>query len=209
MAAEIKFYANNGDVSVNHLNGSGLGFYGSSFGSSVQVGQYQDTTYVTNATGTVNAWAANNVKFTHAASGSVNGAASLNIRQIPNKDTTLNIRFTNDTAVKTQNAEVRIYDRSDISRAASGVVCKVASIVHTSASSAGPSGSGSSVWSTFDSTTGGSGLSLWASPGTSGLSPLGGNTTDTRHDWYLAISASPSSIGSKTAFGLYMSLEYL
>lgn len=209
MAPEIRFFANNGDVSILHLNGSGLGFYGSTFGASVQVGQYQDTTYVTNATGTVNSWLANNVKFTTAASGSVNGGASQNLRTIPNKDSTLNIRFTNDTAVITQNAEIRIYDRSDIARAASGVLTKVATIVHPNVSSAGPSGSGSAVWVTFDSTTSGSGLSLWASPGISGLSPLGAATTDIRHDWFLALSSSPSSIGSKTAYGLYVSLEYL
>ena len=209
MAPTIRFFANNGGTFVDHLNGSGLGFYGSTFGQSVQVGQYQDTTYVTNATGTVNAWLANNVKFISDASGSVNGGATQNIRTIPNKDTTLNIRFTNDTAVKTQNIELRIYDRSDIARAASGVVAKIASIVHPSVSSAGPSGSGSSLWVTFDSTTGGSGMSLWASPGLSGLSPNGADTTSDTHDWYIAASLSPSSIGSKTQVGLYVSLEYL
>ena len=30
-----------------------------------------------------------------------------------------------------------------------------------------------------------------------------------RHDWYVALSASPESIGSKTDFGLYFTLEYL
>jgi len=31
----------------------------------------------------------------------------------------------------------------------------------------------------------------------------------TRHDWYVGLSASPDSIGSKTDFGLYFTLEYL
>jgi len=30
-----------------------------------------------------------------------------------------------------------------------------------------------------------------------------------RHDWYVALSASPDSIGSKTQYGLYFTLEYL
>ena len=30
-----------------------------------------------------------------------------------------------------------------------------------------------------------------------------------QHDWYVALSASPESIGSKTDFGLYFTLEYL
>lgn len=31
----------------------------------------------------------------------------------------------------------------------------------------------------------------------------------TRHDWYVALSASPDAIGSKTDYGLYFTLEYL
>jgi len=32
---------------------------------------------------------------------------------------------------------------------------------------------------------------------------------DTRHDWYVSLSAEPDSIGSKTEYGLYFTLEYL
>jgi len=52
-------------------------------------------------------------------------------------------------------------------------------------------------------------MTLSSSPGTSGLRPSGANTLDARHDWYVAISASPDSIGSKTLYGLYISLEFL
>jgi hypothetical protein len=37
----------------------------------------------------------------------------------------------------------------------------------------------------------------------------GGTGTDTRHTWRLALSATPLNIGSKTDYGLYISLEYL
>jgi hypothetical protein len=30
-----------------------------------------------------------------------------------------------------------------------------------------------------------------------------------RHDWYVALSAEPNTIGSKTQYGLYFTLEYL
>ena len=33
--------------------------------------------------------------------------------------------------------------------------------------------------------------------------------TSARHDWYAALSASPHSIGSKTQYGLYFTVEYL
>jgi len=51
--AEIKFYgnilANDADKLIAHTAGSGLGFFGSTFGISVPVGSQQLTTWVTNA----------------------------------------------------------------------------------------------------------------------------------------------------------------
>ncbi|MFQ3675224.1 MAG: hypothetical protein SNJ64_01610 [Endomicrobiia bacterium] len=104
------------------------------------------------------------------------------------------------------NAEVRIFDRVNINNPPSGVTCMIADIVHPD-NVQNNNGSGSTNWVN----AGGSGsvLSLITSPGTSGLRPSGTGTTDTRHDWFLAISASPDSVGSKTQFGLYVSLEYL
>ena len=202
MAESIDFYSNNIEI-----GGSGIGFFGSSgFGSSVAVGEYQSSTYITNSNGTVQGAEINNVKYVHPNSG-LSGASTLALRNIPNYKATLNVRFNADSAVKTQNAQIRIYDRSNVNNNASGVTTKVAEIVHPSTSEAGLLGSGSTAWSTLN----GSGvtLNLAASPGTSGLSPSGSNTQDTRHDWYLALSASPDSIGSKTQYGLWIQLEYL
>jgi len=53
---------------------------------------------------------------------------------------------------------------------------------------------------------------LAQSPGPSGHYAGNGTANTgqyTQHDWYLAISASPDSIGSKTQYGLYVELEYL
>jgi hypothetical protein len=41
------------------------------------------------------------------------------------------------------------------------------------------------------------------------LSNSGSLLRETRHDWYVALSAEPDSIGSKTEYGLYFTLEYL
>lgn len=68
-------------------------------------------------------------------------------------------------------------------------------------------------------------LTMTSSPGPSGNN---GNATDgtrtkdenwvttsgttlriQQHDWYVAMSAKPTTIGSKTDFGLYFTLEYL
>lgn len=213
--ATISFYA--GQVSIANLNGSGLGFYGSSgFGASVSVNSYQDNTYITNSTGTTQGAQVWNTKWVHPNSGNLNGTV-VNLSGIPNYQATLNVRFEHTSAVKTQNAELRIYDRSNINNPASGVTTKVAQIIHPDVAQT-VNGSGDGTWKgeainsqTGTQTVGGSGVvvPLIASPGSSGLRPNGAATTDTRHDWYTVISASPDSIGSKTNFGLYVSLEYL
>lgn len=211
--ASIDFYVDNGigsDFNID-TSGSGLGFYGSGgFGASVSVGEYQDNTYVTDGNGATQGPQANNVKWRHANSGEISGSTVLNLLDIPNSQSTLKISFTHATAVKVQNCEMRIYDRSSINNAASGVTTKAAEIIHPSATQTGSLGSGDSSWVT----PAGSSvvLSLAQSPGESGLLAGDGTTsttTDTRHDWYVSLSASPDSIGSKTNYGLYFSCEYL
>jgi len=87
------------------------------------------------------------------------------------------------------------------------VTTKVAQIIHPDPNQANPSNSSDATWST---PTGSSViLSLVNSPGISGGRPMGDYTTDTQHDWYTVISASPDSIGAKTLYGLYVELEYL
>lgn len=203
--AQISFYAGE-NFAINNLAGSGLGFYGGGFGYSVPVGEYQDSTFITDSNGTSQGPQVDNVKYQNAQSGILNGASSgINILNMPNYLASLNIRFTHSTAVKTQNAKLRIYDRLSINNNPSGVTCKVAELVHPSTSQL-VTGSGSTTWST---PTGSSVvLSATSSPGISGQRPNGANTSATDHDWYFGISASPDSIGSKTNFGLYFECEY-
>jgi hypothetical protein len=208
MAPTINFIGGGGALPINNLSGSGVGFYGSAaFAASVAVGSYQGRSFITDSTGAVQGPEINNVQFLNSGSGILGQSGSgILLRQIPNYLATLNIQFTNDTAVRTQNAELRIFDRSNINNPASGVTTKVAQIIHPDTVQ-NNNGSGDGTWWT----PGGSGVKvpLAASPGTSGLSPNGPSTVDSRHDWYVAMSASPDSIGSKTLYGLYIYLEYL
>ena len=208
MVAAINFYADTAFF-ITNLGGSGLGFYGGGFGQSVNVGAYQNTTFITDSTGANQGPQVNNVTYANAMSGIVNSSTSgILLTYIPNYQATLNIRFTNDTSVKTQNVKLRVYDRISIDNAPSGVVSQVAEVIHLSnIQNAG--GSGNSTWTAV----GGSGtvLTLAPSPGTSGLyAGNGSNSTynDVRHDNYVCISQSPSSIGSKLS-AVYVSLEYL
>lgn len=216
--ATISFLAGE-NFTVENLNGSGLGFYGpGSFGNSVRVGDYQDNTWITDSTGAVQGTLVNNVKWIHPNSGEIPGSGNRALRDIPNYLATLNIRFNHTTAVRVQNAALRIFDRSNIDAPASGVTTKVAELIHpwNTSQPTGPLGSGDTTWYT----PGGSGglingveydlpVPFVNSPGMSGLSPSGTSTTSTQHDWYAAISASPDSIGSKLQYALYFSLEYL
>jgi hypothetical protein len=207
MVAAINFYADGVGFSTN-LGTSGLGFYGGGFGQSVNVGEYQQTTFITDATGAIQGPQVNNVKWVNSASGIVSSSTSgIPLTYIPNYLATLNIRFTNDTAVKTQNCKLYIYDRVSINNDPSGVLCQVAEVVHLS-NVQGAGGSGSTVWTAAR----GSGVtfSMYPSPGLSGMYAGNGNSTvsASQHDSYLCISASPNSIGSKT-FALYFQCEYL
>lgn len=205
--ANITFYADS--YGILNMNGSGLGFYGSSFGSSVAVGSYQDTTFITDANGTVQNEQVNNVKWMHPSSGSINGAAPVSLLSIPNYLATLNISFSHGTAVQVQNWRVYAYDRTSYNNLPSGVTTKIAELIHPDTVQ-NPNGSGDSTWVTNP----GTGVIMYVaqSPGESGVYAADGATStraDTRHDVYLAISQSPDSIGSKVLNGLYVSLEYL
>ena len=204
--ATVDFRSNDGFS----IGSSGLGFYGAGgFGASVRVNEYQDRTYITNSNGTQQGAEADNVKYVHANSGIIGPGASgvpINLQKIPNYQTTLNIRFTHDSVVQTQNAVVQIYDRVDPANPPSGVICQVAEIIHPENSQA-ITGSGDSSW--INASGNGSTVPLVSSPGTSGIRPNGASTSGTQHDWYLAMSASPTSIGSKDQFALYFSVEYV
>lgn len=208
--ATITFYAN--DVQIG--GGSGLGFYGASFGNSVRVGEYNQTTYITNGAGTAQGSLGNNIKYFNMGSGYVNSVTNpTGLQYITNNLATLNIRFTHDTAVQVQNVTVKIYDRVNENSPASGVTTYLAEAVNISTSMA-TKGSGDTSWRVFSgvATATGVSLTLSNSPGPSGYY-AGGNKTSVysavRHDWHILGTATPDSVGSKTQYGLLVTLEYL
>lgn len=208
MAAAINFYHGNGTTA---LSTSGVGFFGATFGSSVQVASYQDGTFITNSNGTVNGGSLNNDKYVGTSSGvQVNGASTIDLSGVPVSSGTLNARFTFDSVVMTQNGQFRIMDRVSADAPASGVTSQVAQLVNGGSGvdqSTGAAQASHNGWMALAGS--GTTMTLLSSPGSGGLSPSGTGTTDTRHDWYLAMSATPISIGSKTSFGGYLQLEYL
>lgn len=234
--AAISFYANilNGTPTIiNHAAGSGLGFYGLTFGASVPVGSQQNTTYITNSTGLEQGAQLNNTAMdsignqSTAGKVSVNGSTAINNDRLPNYLCPLNIRFTHDSAVRVQNCKLRIFDRANINNAASGVTTYVYEARHPSANQTIGNldlrGRSVNSWVEYNPSNIPSDMTFTSSPGVSGTNTsssdtdvnLGYTTTNgvthssTRHDWYLAISSEPETIGSKTQYGLYFSVEYL
>ena len=158
---------------------------------------------------------------------------------VPNVAAPLNIRFTHDEGVRVQNCKLRIFDRNDISQHASGVTTKVYEVRHPNpiqsddvAAGTGPlkfrGNVGEHQWVEYTDGFTMEDYALTPGPGPSGLntssddtipaddgtyvnwiSQSGESCRATRHDWYLGLSASPDTIGSKTDFGLYFTLEYL
>jgi hypothetical protein len=210
MSANINFIAGGGSFLINDLSGSGLGFYGSAgFGASVAVGSWQGRTFITDGAGVNQGPEVNNCQYLNIGSGILGQTGSgVAVANIPNYLSTLNVRFTYDSAVQVINAQLQIYDRVNPNNPASGVTTKVAQLIHPSPLQT-VVGSGDTTWET----PGGSGavVTMANSPGVSGLYAGNGTNstrTDTQHDWYFAISGSPNTIGSKTQYGLYVSLEY-
>lgn len=203
--ATVKLYA--GSSTPVDVNSSGFGFYGNSgFGNTVVVGQFNDRTFVTNSTGTAQGPEAWNSKWTHPNSVSLAAAASMVLTKIPNYQATFEIRSTFDVAVTMPTAELRVYDRVNPNNAPSGVTCYGYEVRHTDTVQ-NNNGSGASSWTIMQGSS--SKLSLISSPGLSGLRPNGATTSSTTHSHYVSLSASPDSVGSKTQFGLYFSMEYL
>ena len=139
--AEIRFQVlnqANGAVSLDTFSGSGLAFYGASAGSSVQIGAFQDNTNVANADGSQFKDSTPNVKYVgstypsgvcrvSAAGGAVfdNGLSGVCSYQ-----STLGIEFGHTTAVKVQNCQMRIYDRTNINFPGTGVNTKAAEVIN-------------------------------------------------------------------------------
>lgn len=240
--ASLKFYANTSDPNdaerlIDHVGGEGLGFYGLGEGLSVPVGSTQNTTFLTNALGTVTGERCHNTSMSGAADDGlvqIENADIISLANLPNSQCPLNIRFEHDEAVRVQNCKLRIFDRSNPDVPAVGVTTYVYEARHPSSSQSVSNlhwrARDANTWVTFEEglvDENGDAIlqemNFTSSPGQYGQnsdtletdSALGWTSTEAeshaslQHDWYVAISAEPNSIGSKTEYGLFFTLEYL
>ncbi len=170
---------------------------------------------------------------------SIQGSSTTGTSGVPNIAAPLNIRFEHPEGVRVQNCKLRIFDRNDISNHASGVTTQVYEVRHPHPVEGVNFGSDKGPlkhrgvpdqhsWTQFADGFSMADMTLTPGPGPSGLNTSadeilatgdgtytnwiaqsGESCRSTRHDWFVGLAASPDSIGSKTDFGLYFTLEYL
>ncbi len=170
-----------------------LGFFGAAFGFSIQVGQYNNTCYVTTDNGSANHGQVPNLKYLNATGCYVAGElVGTELREVDNGEATLRIRLNTDTNVATQNTSLRVFDRTSINNNPSGVAVYAAEIIKPSPTARG---TGDSAWTQIYGS--GSTLSLDNQSTPSGV-----------HTWYVALTATPTTIGSKL-FALYVETEFV
>lgn len=203
--SEVNMYIAETDVKID--TGEALGFFGSDgFGDPLSLNEFNGRTFVTNASGSIAYEECDNCRRA-SSSGVIIGqtGTGINIRNLPNYLATINLRFTHSQAVLVQNAQLVAYDGVNLVNAPTGLNVYGAEIIHTSRLQT-EVGTGDTTWTQMEGS--GQQLNLVNSPGTSGISPLGPATTDTRHDWYVALSVSPTIPGDKQ-FGFQCSLEFI
>jgi hypothetical protein len=171
-----------------------IGFYGPGFGLSVRVGEYNETTYRTTEDGQTDGGALPNLRYANTSGAFVaSEIVATELQQIDNSEATLRIRLTTDSAVQTQNAKFRTFDKTSIDNAPSGVNVFAAEIIKPSGASPG---TGDVNWTQIQ----GSGAVLSLDDQT---------TASTEHNFYLALTSTPTSIGEKTNFAMYFEVEFL
>jgi hypothetical protein len=194
---------------------SGLGFFGDEgFDDAIPIGSYNGHTFVTNSSGTVQGFECNNNKY-DTASQVIHGQESsgISLQNLPNELAAINIRFTHGSAIYCQQAKLWIFDGSftgssaNKDRPAENLTFYAAEIRHRSRLQTIESTYSDASWSDV-SASGSNYIGLVNSPGLNGAREGGFEELSTRHDWYIALSCTPTQLGDKQ-FGITFELEYL
>lgn len=210
--ATLRLYAGE-DTLVS--TSSGIGFFGTNgFGAPISIGSYNDRTFVTNASGTIEGFECNNNKY-NGLSGVIHGqgGSGILLQELPNELATINIRFTHGSAIYCQNAKLWIFDGSfngDTARKerpVQNINFYAAEIRHRSRLQSETSVYSDSSWSNVSS-SGSNYIGFVNSPGSRGVRTGGFEELSTRHDWYAALTCTPTQLGDKQ-FGMTFETEYL
>lgn len=167
-----------------------LQFAGASgFGTAITVNSYNDTTHVESSGGSDQSSGntPNNNKFVSQTGGTGGdsqadwGGGTEDLDQITTAEASLKINFSHGSAVALTNVIFYAYDASTTTAVPTDVDFRCAEVGDTNFVEAEGSGSALS---------------------------LNDSSSNTSHDFYLVVSASPTDVGTKTAFAIRMELTY-
>ena len=164
-------------------------FAGGTFGAAITVGQYNSSTHVESNVGADDSSGntPKNSKFISQTGGTGGdsqvdiGGGTVDLDSISTANCPLKINFSHGSSVVTTGHILYAYDGSTISAGPTGVTFLAAE-------------QGDANWT--------------AAEGQSAGVTITDDTTATSHDYYLLITASPDSVGAKTAFKLRSELTY-
>lgn len=195
--------------------GSGIGFFGDNgFDDPVSIGEYNGHTFVVNSDGTTQGFECNNNKWV-SDSGVIHGqtGSGISLLNLPNELATINLRFTHGSAAYCQQVKLWIFDGTftgslaNKTIPATGIAFFAAEIRHPSRLQSVTSTYSDAVWSDL-SEVGSNYIALVNSPGLNGVRQGGFEQLSETHDWYVALTCSPTQLGDKS-FGMSFELEYL
>lgn len=187
-----------------------LGFFG--YGGKdfhVEIGEWQDNVYLVdvNEQGLVQLpW---NTSYYNSGSGYLNDIeAPIDLANIPNYQSTINIRFIADSPIKILSSRVKLYDGNDIDNPPIAVRAKIAEVYHPGRAQI----ENRRYFGGWYNAGSGEYISLWKNPGEDSVNA--GRFEHKRseiNDWFLCLSVSPKEAEqTKRQFGsLYFEIEYL
>lgn len=164
-------------------------FAGASFDSAITVGQYNATTHVKSSGGAndSNGNSPKNSKFISQTGGTGGdsqvdiGGGTVDLDSVSTANCPLKINFSHGSSVVTTGCIFYAYDGTTTTAAPTGVTFVAAE-------------QGDANWT--------------AAEGSASGVTITDDTTATSHDYYILVSASPDSVGLKSAFKLRMELTY-
>lgn len=155
---------------------------GNTFGSNINVGSYQDSTHISDASDVQRdtTAAVNNTKYLSASQASVNSGAAQNMSTLTSGNIPFVYQFSSTASVSTTGATLYAYDGITDATPYAGINFYAAEL-------------GNSSWT--------------AANGNGSALTLQNQSAGTTHSFYVAISASPSSTGAKTG-SIKLTLSY-
>jgi len=160
-----------------------IGFYGASYGDKITVGEYQDSMHIRTSAGTDTdaCGSPHLIGIKYISSNQCDkGGGTINCNTLLTTDC-IKFNFSHTSSVATENGLFYAYDGNTVTSAPTGVTFQALE-------------QGDTNWTNAEGQA-------------SGVS-LGNQSASTSHDFYVAMSASPESVGEKTAFAVRAELTY-